>query len=157
MKKVQVDGRSNYFLPLREVKKLDDWLKGRYSIDCFVNYEDYYALRGVGVTQVEHRKINRLIKEHQKNFDTDNFEKKNKTGLALTNLYASDQWRAWWHSTRRAWLIDSITICSSIISGLIKSLTQSLLLEHIQSLNLEEFSEEFKKMLVQLRVALDKP
>ena len=120
MKKVQVDGRSNYFLPLSKVKKLDNWLKERYSIDCFVSFEDYCASRGVGVTEVEHRKINRLIKEHQKNFDTDNFEKKNKTGLALTNLYASDQWRAWWHSTRRAWLIDSITICSSIISGLIK-------------------------------------
>lgn len=27
MKKVQVDGRSNYFLPLSKVKKLDAWLK----------------------------------------------------------------------------------------------------------------------------------
>jgi len=120
MKKVQADGRSNYFLPLSKVKKLDAWLKERYSIDCFVDFEEYYAMRGVGVTESEHRKINRLIKEHQKNFDTGKFEKKNKTGLALTNLYASDQWRSWWHSTRRAWLIDSIMICSSIISGLAK-------------------------------------
>lgn len=120
MKKVQADGRTNYYLPLSKVKKLDAWLKERYSIDCFVDFEKYYAMRGVGVTEAEHRKINRLIKEHQKNFDTENFEKKNKTGLALTNLYASDQWRSWWHSTRRAWLMDSITICSSIISGLAK-------------------------------------
>ena len=120
MKKVQADGRSNYYLPLSKVKKLDAWLKERYSIDCFVDFEQYYAMRGVGVTEAEHRKINRLIKEHQNNFDTENFEKKNKTGLALTNLYASDQWRSWWHSTRRAWLMDSITICSSIISGLAK-------------------------------------
>jgi 2-polyprenyl-3-methyl-5-hydroxy-6-metoxy-1,4-benzoquinol methylase len=120
MKKVQADGRSNYYLSLSKVKKLDAWLKERYSIDCFVDFEEYYAMRGVGVTEAEHRKINRLIKEHQKNFKTENFEKKNKTGLALTNLYASDQWRSWWHSTRRAWLMDSITICSSIISGLAK-------------------------------------
>jgi 2-polyprenyl-3-methyl-5-hydroxy-6-metoxy-1,4-benzoquinol methylase len=120
MKKIQADGRSNYFLPLSKVKKLDAWLKDRYSIDCFVDFEEYYAMRGIGVTEAEHKKINRLIKEHQKNFDTENFEKKNKTGLALTNLYASDQWRSWWHSTRRAWLMDSITICSSIISGLAK-------------------------------------
>ena len=120
MKKVQADGRSNYYLSLSKVKKLDAWLKERYSIDCFVDFEEYYAMRCVGVTEAEHRKINRLIKEHQKNFKTENFEKKNKTGLALTNLYASDQWRSWWHSTRRAWLMDSITICSSIISGLAK-------------------------------------
>jgi 2-polyprenyl-3-methyl-5-hydroxy-6-metoxy-1,4-benzoquinol methylase len=120
MKKVQADGRSNYFLPLSKVKKLDAWLKERYSIDCLVNFEEYYSKRGVGVSDADHRKFNRLIKEHQKYFDTEEFEKKNKTGLALTNLYASDQWRAWWHSTRRAWLIDSISICSSIISGLSK-------------------------------------
>lgn len=120
MKKVNADGRSNYFLPLSKVKKLDAWLKERYSVDCFVDFDKYYAMRGVGVTGAEHRKINRLIEENRKYFDTEEFEKKKKTGLALTNIYASDQWRAWWHSTRRAWLIDSISICSSIISVLTK-------------------------------------
>lgn len=99
----------------------------RYSIECFVNFEDYFSKRGVGVTDAEHRKINRLIKEHQKYFDTEEFDKKSSTGLALTNLYASDQWRAWWHSTRRAWLIDSISICSSIITGLVKKDKDELL------------------------------
>jgi len=121
MDKVLAEGYFNYFLPLSKVKKLDKWLVDTYSIDCFIDFEDLYSYRGIGASKQELLKVDRLIKQYINHFDSENVDRKFKVGLELTNIYSTDSWRSWWHSTRRAWLIDSLSFCSSIISSISKS------------------------------------
>jgi hypothetical protein len=120
MKKVFADGRENYYLPLPKVKKIDKWLRENYSIDCYINFETFFGARGKGTTHQERLKVEKLIKKYIGYFETDKVDSKAKVGLELTNIYASDPWRAWWHSTRRAWLLDSLSFCSAIISDISK-------------------------------------
>jgi hypothetical protein len=61
MKKVNADGRSNYFLPLSKVKKLDAWLKERYSVDCFVDFDKYYK-SNIQKTNLSYNKLILKIK-----------------------------------------------------------------------------------------------
>ena len=117
MKKIFADIRENYFLSLARVKKIDKWLRKTYSIDCYTNFETFFAARGKGITHQERLKVERLIKKYIGYFDTEKVKSKAKVALELTNIYASDPWRAWWHSTRRAWLLDSLSFCSIIISN----------------------------------------
>jgi len=121
MKKVHADGRENYFLPLLKVKKLDKWLLEKYAVDCVLEFDKYYASRGRGASQKEILKVDSLLKNYAKFFDAENTSKKSKLGLELANIFAKEGWREWWHSDRRAWLIDSISISSSIISNISKS------------------------------------
>jgi SAM-dependent methyltransferase len=120
MKKVFADGRENYYLPLPKVKKIDKWIRENYSIDCYINFETFFGARGKGTTHQERLKVEKLIKKYIGYFETDKVDSKAKVGLELTNIYASDPWRAWWHSTRRAWLLDSLSFCSAIISDISK-------------------------------------
>jgi SAM-dependent methyltransferase len=120
MKKVFADDRKNYFLSLTSAKKIDKWLRETYSIDCYTNFEMFFAARGEGTTHQERLKVEKLIKKYISYFETDEVDSKAKVGLELTNIYASDPWRAWWHSTRRAWLLDSLSFCSAIISDVSK-------------------------------------
>jgi 2-polyprenyl-3-methyl-5-hydroxy-6-metoxy-1,4-benzoquinol methylase len=120
MKKVHADGRDNYYLPLTTIKKIDKWLVEKYLIDCLENIEEFYSLRGNGISDKDRKKVDRLIKDYIKYFETDNISKKTVVGLELTNIYSENEWRSWWHSTRRAWLIDSLSFCSSIIGHLAK-------------------------------------
>jgi 2-polyprenyl-3-methyl-5-hydroxy-6-metoxy-1,4-benzoquinol methylase len=120
MKKVFADDRENYYLPLSRVKKIDKWLRENYLIDCYTDFETFFVARGKGTTHQERLKVEKLIKKYIGYFETDKFDSKEKIGLQLTNIYASDPWRAWWHSTRRAWLLDSLSFCSAIISDVSK-------------------------------------
>jgi SAM-dependent methyltransferase len=121
MKKVLADNNFNYYLPLSKVRKIDKWLVEKYSIDCLVHIHEFYASRGNGASIEEIKKVNRLINRYKKYFDTEKTELKSKVALELTDIYASESWSSWWHSTRRAWLIDSLTICDSIISKITKN------------------------------------
>ena len=121
MKKVHADDRENYFLPLTKVKKLDKWLLEKYSIDCVLEFDKYYASRGRGAPQKELIKVDRLLRDYVKFSKAENESKKSKLGLELANIFAKEGWREWWHSNRRAWLIDSISISSSIISSISKN------------------------------------
>ena len=120
MTKVHADGRDNYYLPLTTIKKIDKWLAEKYHVNCLENFEEFYSLRGKGISDKDRRKVDRLIKDYIKYFETDSISKKTAVGLELTNIYAANEWRSWWHSTRRAWLIDSLSFCSSIIGNLAK-------------------------------------
>ena len=114
MGKVFADDNFNYFLSLSKIRKLDAWLLENYSIDCFVDVEKFYGSRDNGVSSRELKRVNNLIKQYQKYFDSEAVDRKGKVALKLTDIYASEAWSGWWHSTRRAWLIDSMSICSAI-------------------------------------------
>lgn len=111
---VKAEGYQNYFLPIKEVQELDQWLVNRYSIDCFESKAAANAARGRGAAHSEITKVDKLYDKISK------LERRNKLtpfhiSLELTNLLADEPWRGWWHSLRRAWTIDSISIACSIV------------------------------------------
>lgn len=115
---VVAENERYYTLTLDEVIALDAWLKNSYQIDFFhpssahVNY--------AGASAIEKERVAELEKEIGK------LERKNKSitpqiALELTDIFSGEHWRGEWHSRRRAWTLDSITVASAIVKQLVKS------------------------------------
>jgi len=126
MNTVKAEGYPNYAYSLQGVRELDRWLVSRYGIDCFTSvYEEREACgRLASEADLEHFdddlehfvELSQLYKE-QTSLDS---EEADSLAIELTNLYSGDALRSWWHSRRRAWTMDSISVACAILEEILR-------------------------------------
>lgn len=115
MRTVKAEGCNYIASSLKDIQSIDQWLVQRYGIDCYNQYTVEREARGLGSAETEVTEVNHLeasiAAQTKMNGSPD-------PGLALrlTDLLAGDPWRSWWHSRRRAWGLDALSIASEIAS-----------------------------------------
>jgi hypothetical protein len=65
----------------------------KYSIDCDLDFDKFYASRGRGASQKELIKVDRLLRDYVKFSKAENDTKKSKLGLELADIFAIEGWR----------------------------------------------------------------
>jgi 2-polyprenyl-3-methyl-5-hydroxy-6-metoxy-1,4-benzoquinol methylase len=125
---VFAEGYWNYATSLRQAQKLDDWLECNYGIAFVENGNDLYAMRGKERAHEEVRKYEHLSSLAKKEARETNTIQP-QLAIDLTNLLAVEGWREWWHSKRRAWIMDSISLTSAVVERMRTSQTCKTLLD----------------------------
>lgn len=119
---VFTEGYKNYALSIDKVHALDAWLEEKYGIRCLESPCDpeIYTQEIATKEKKKVASLRRRIGKQKATISNANIE--------LANIFAKSPWREIWHSKRRAWLLDSLTMACAV-AEVIKD--QSSLASHL--------------------------
>ncbi len=119
MNTVNAEGYPNYAYSLQGVRELDRWLVSRYGIDCFTSVNEVCEERDRLASEADLKRFDELTRLYNEATSLESMTA-DSLGIELTNLYSKDALRSWWHSKRRAWTMDSISVACEILEDILQ-------------------------------------